>query len=192
MTSRYQILFVTTCIAALMAGIVAFWLFGPESVDWPAWVQAVGSVAAILAAIGISQWEAGRARRDRVETRREFRKAVAGLARRLADLIAKEADSLTDNPAFHAFEGSDKREFILTDAALERFDPSELVSAEGVLALEALRREAKEASHWEKIVGEDYTGEDYYDFDITAAIKAWRDRTEEYASTLETIAQEKH
>lgn len=183
-----QQVFVMVYVALLLCGAAALYV-RPKVEDLPAWVQAVGSIAAILAAIWIAQWEAGRARRDRIETLREFRKAVAGLARRLADLVAAHADSLIENPSWHAHEGVGYNHFLLLDAALDRFDPSELVSAEGVLALESLRQEAKAASHYESIVAQDYLQEQYYDYDIEQAVRSWRQRSEEYAVTLEALAQ---
>ena len=155
----------------------------------PAWVQAVGSIAAILAAIWIAQWQAGRERRDRLEDRRELRKAVAGLARRMANIIADHAETLVTNPEYATYEGLSWADLLLIDAALERFEPSELVSADGVLAMERLRRDAKHLKHWEKIVSEVTRGTDQYDYDVDEAIYRWRDRVEESAAVLEGLAQ---
>lgn len=188
MTSLKQQVFVVGYVVVIIGGLAALW-FRPPINDWPAWVQAVGSIAAIIAAIWIAQWQAGRERRDRIAARKELRKAVAGLARRLADAVAREADSLISTPSYHAHEGSDGTEFILLDAALDRFDPSALVSAEGILALEGLRREAKHAGHWETVVRKDYFQREYYEFDISEAIVAWKLRAEGLAQELEALAE---
>jgi hypothetical protein len=184
-------IFATAYAAVVIGALALLWLPRDLEIDWPAWVQAVGSVAAILAAVCISQWEASRARKDRIEDRRELRRAVAGLARRLADWIASQSQSLIDNPAYHAFEGSDYSEFALLDAALDRFDPSALVSAEGVLALEELRRTAKSADWWESVVAKDYTGAEYFDFSIDEALQRWCERADRCAVVLENLAAER-
>lgn len=178
--------------ALLVGGLGVLIVSKPGAGDWPAWVQAIGSVAAIVAAIFIAQWQAGRERGERLEDRREFRGAVAGLGRRLAGAIAKQAASMIENPAYHAFEGGDAGEFLLLDAALDRFDPSALVSAEGVLALEGLRREGKLFGHFERMIGEEYRGEDHFDFDVKDAVRKWRDRADQHATMLEHLAKQRH
>lgn len=40
---------------------------GPTSLDWPAWVQAVGSIAAILVAVGVAHFEYRQRRREQIE-----------------------------------------------------------------------------------------------------------------------------
>lgn len=182
-----QQLFVVLYTLSLLALLAALW-FRPAVKDLPAWVQAVGSIAAIMAAVWIAQWQAGRERRDRLEDRREIRKAVAGLARRMADLIDDYANTLITNAGFVAYEGFDWSDLLLIDAALERFDPADLVSAEGVLALEKIRRDVKGLSHWETVVTQETVGAEYYDFDVNAAILHWRDRVRESATTLENLA----
>ena len=182
-----QQLFVVFYTLALLGLLAALW-FRPAVKDWPAWVQAVGSIAAIMAAVWIAQWQAGRERRDRLEDRREIRKAVAGLARRMANIIDDHANTLTTSPEYVAHEGIDWSDLLLIDAALERFDPSELVSAEGVLALEKIRRDAKGLSHWETVVTEETLGTEYYDFDVNVMIMLWRDRVQASAVALENLA----
>lgn len=189
MVSFRQQLFVVIYTLAITALPVALW-FRPQVKDWPAWVQAVGSIAAILAAIGIAQWQAGRERRDRMDDRRELRKAVAGLARRLADVIADHADTLITNPEYAVYEGIDWSDLNLLDAAIDRFDPSALVSADGVFALESLRREARLMAHWEKVVADELRQAAFHDFDINDALRAWRDRAEGFAVVLEKLAED--
>lgn len=182
-----QQLFVVFYTLALLGLLAALW-FRPPVKDWPAWVQAVGSIAAIMAAVWIAQWQAGRERRDRLEDRREIRKAVAGLARRMANIVDDYANTLINSPEYVAHEGIDASDLLLIDAALERFDPSELVSAEGVLALEKIRRDAKGLSHWETVVTEETFGTEYYDFDVNEAVRHWRDRVQASAVALENLA----
>lgn len=43
-----------------------------EGIDWPAWVQAVGSVLAILVAIGLMALERRHANRESRSARNEF------------------------------------------------------------------------------------------------------------------------
>jgi hypothetical protein len=182
-----QQLFVVFYTLALLGLVGALW-FRPAVKDWPAWVQAVGSIAAIMAAVWIAQWQAGRERRDRLEDRREIRKAVAGLARRMANIINDHANTLITSPEYVDREGIDWSDLLLIDAALERFDPSELVSAEGVLAVEKIRRDAKALSHWERVVVEDHYGTEFHDFDVNDAVMHWRDRVQASAVALENLA----
>lgn len=77
-----QHLFILGYTALLLSGLAALW-FKPSVSDWPAWVQAIGSIAAIAAAIWIAQWQAGRERKkeDELRLRRErAARAVTPLA----------------------------------------------------------------------------------------------------------------
>lgn len=68
MAPLHQQIFATAYAVVLLCGLAAFW-FRPPATDWPAWVQAVGSVAAIVAAIWIAQWQASRERLKENELR---------------------------------------------------------------------------------------------------------------------------
>lgn len=59
----------------------------PARSDWPAWVQAVGSVLAILAAIGIAMWQRHVERADR-------KAADASAARSLGVVVLREVREL--------------------------------------------------------------------------------------------------
>lgn len=77
-----QHLFAAAYTVALLGGLAALW-FRPAASEWPAWVQAVGSIAAIVAAIWIAQWQAARERQkeDELRLRRErAARAVTPLA----------------------------------------------------------------------------------------------------------------
>lgn len=82
MAPLHQHLFAAAYTLALLGGLTAIW-FRPPVSDWPAWVQAVGSIAAIMAAIWIAQWQASRERLkdDELRLRRErAARAVTPLA----------------------------------------------------------------------------------------------------------------
>lgn len=77
-----QQLFAAGYTVALLGALAALW-FRPPVGDWPAWVQALGSVAAIGAAIWIAQWQASKERlkEDKLRRRRErAARAVTPLA----------------------------------------------------------------------------------------------------------------
>ncbi|MRI41706.1 hypothetical protein D5301_05540 [Stenotrophomonas sp. MH181796] len=70
-----------------LAGAIAVWALmskhppqprPPNEIDWPAWVQAVGSVAAIATAIWVPAWQRRNDRRARLEEQKIQAKVVAG------------------------------------------------------------------------------------------------------------------
>jgi hypothetical protein len=82
MASLRQQIFVVVYTLLLVGALTGLW-FRPASGDWPAWVQAIGSVLAILAALWIAQGQAARERQKESElrTRRErAARAVTPLA----------------------------------------------------------------------------------------------------------------
>lgn len=187
MASRSQVYFVTIYTTMLVGALCAFWL-RPTSAEWPAWVQAIGSIMAIAVAVWISNKEGERARADRIMERQEFRRAVAALARRLADLVKVTAHDMEQHPAYYEHEGLNYGEFYLLDQALDRFDPSRLVSADGVVALESLRKCAKSASFYEDVVISVYLHERYED-DLSGMLRQWAGRANGYAMELEKLAE---
>lgn len=76
---------------------------GPTSLDWPAWVQAVGSVMAIAISVGIALWL------PQIERRRQIRQARATLlllAEELGASLRNVADSdLRDRWMFEVLPG---------------------------------------------------------------------------------------
>lgn len=58
----------------------------PTTIDWPAWVQAVGSVAAILVAIGVFQFERKLTQMDRLQARGAYICLSMGLAKQGVEL----------------------------------------------------------------------------------------------------------
>lgn len=159
-----------------------------DGIDWPAWVQAVGSVVAILTAIWVSHWEAERTRNERLEDRQELRRAIAGLARRLADLIERDANAMINSPLYFHHEGFSSSEYKLLEAALDRFDPSKLVSAEAVIALEELRRAGSSAPFFADMVAEVAIG-DRYEEDPDESVRNWAGSASEAAGVLEKLAR---
>lgn len=95
---------------------------------------------------------------------------------------------MEENPAYYAYEGLSYWEFSLLDRALDRFDPSQLASAEGVVALEALRQNAKSASFYEDIVVAVYRHERYEE-DLEEMLRQWASRSNDYALVLENLAK---
>ncbi|WP_174087214.1 hypothetical protein [Brevundimonas vesicularis] len=90
-----QHLFIVGYTALLLSGLAALW-FRPHVSDWPAWVQAIGSIAAIAAAIWIAQWQASRERtkEDELRLRRErAARAVTPLA--LTQICAWAEETMT-------------------------------------------------------------------------------------------------
>lgn len=75
MNSRATQTFVTGYTVLILGGLAVLW-FRPTVTEWPAWVQAVGSIAAIIAAIWIAQWQAHLQRQKDDELRRRRETAV--------------------------------------------------------------------------------------------------------------------
>jgi hypothetical protein len=106
-----------------------------EGIDWPAWVQAVGSVLAILVAIGLMVLERRRTNRENRSARSEFVLLAIGLVRQAEDLISDiekgfSVGKLTIDP------GS----FNDVCSTLDRLPLERMPSAEFVLAYVNVRR----------------------------------------------------
>jgi uncharacterized membrane protein len=65
-------------------------------IDWPAWVQAVGSIAAIGVAIGISVWERQRDKRKRALDRDEARSKAVHVASLAFGLVCDGLNDLSE------------------------------------------------------------------------------------------------
>lgn len=163
-------------------------------VDWSGanaadWFQGVGSVAAVAAAVGIALYQSYRARLDRLEERQEFRMAVAALGRRLAEIAEAEAEQMISSPDWYRFEGITLWEYDLLDAALQRFDPSRLASADGVLAMEKLRSVGRSAASWANLAVRVDQMETYFDGDLDDSLRGWAAGVAESAKVLEELAR---
>ena len=106
-----------------------------EGIDWPAWVQAVGSILAILVAVGLMALERHHANRENRSARTEFILLAIGLVRQAEDLISDiekgfEAARLTIDPS--SFED--------VCSTLDRLPLERMPSAEFVLAYINVRR----------------------------------------------------
>lgn len=73
-----QHLFVAAYSVAVIGGLALLW-FRPDADEWPAWVQAVGSIAAIAAAVWIAQEQAARERRKEEEIRHRRDRAARAI-----------------------------------------------------------------------------------------------------------------
>lgn len=110
-------------------------------IDWPAWVQAVGSVGAILGAISIAGYERSVAkaeteRRERLENNARYTRANRAI-RRFKKIITKQA-TLTIGPSagdlIHPIEPVG-----LPDAILDLEHDCHLMGAAGADCLNAIR-----------------------------------------------------
>lgn len=77
-----------------------------EGVDWPDWIQAVGSVLAIFVALFVVYWEGARSRRSAKEQARQLREKALVLARAFATAfeMAAIAHGVMDLPDYYAPE----------------------------------------------------------------------------------------
>jgi hypothetical protein len=102
--------------------------------EWAAWVQAVGSVAAIVAAIWIDQ---GSARRDR-EARREARLAALAACSRVVSTFRVKAAAmlarLQESPREDARVGAPvRRGFEITAATLRTYPVADIPNPDAVM-----------------------------------------------------------
>jgi|GEM_PF-6775576 len=77
-----------------------------SSLDWPACVQAIGSVAAILAAFFIANWEARRSTRDKTQSEAELVETIAHFWQEALDevaYLAQNSGDIVDNVADISF-----------------------------------------------------------------------------------------
>ncbi|WP_445678893.1 hypothetical protein [Radicibacter daui] len=82
---------VALCGGSFMAGIFVVSIFSDLSAgDWAAWVQAIGSIAALFIAIGIAQWQVAETRRDAEARIAEERERALQLQRATAASVAGE------------------------------------------------------------------------------------------------------
>ncbi len=103
MWAALAFVFVTGVLArVLQAGVT----WGGSATDW---FQALGSVAAIFAAIGVAWHEGSRETRRAKEALRQYRLTVAVLACRMADLIDALAANLKADPEYYFREGKARR-----------------------------------------------------------------------------------
>ncbi|WP_175017010.1 hypothetical protein [Burkholderia aenigmatica] len=98
--------------------------------DWPAWVQAVGSIAAIVISVGIAVWQVGKAQSQTLFNIEQQRRADHLRSARTLVEIAKAALKLQG----HVARRLDSREAIYS-AALDRlpFDLPEVFALERAL-----------------------------------------------------------
>lgn len=68
-------------------------VIGESGVDWPAWVQAIGSVLAIIFAVIIDQGAARRLKRDRANERAEAISARVAMLRKAQAALAEAAEA---------------------------------------------------------------------------------------------------
>lgn len=161
-----------------------------EGVDWPAWVQAVGSIIAIVAAIAVAKWDEVRRQAERRAKRREFRASVAALARRMADLIGQEACDIVASPSSYDVEAFDNAQYEILDAVLERFDPSLMDSVNGALAIESIRRAGRAAPDWINAMLQENNGERPGDAEtVSSGVSQWAKEANDAAKTLELLAK---
>jgi len=71
------------------------WLFTRQGVDWPAWVQAVGSVAAILVAVGVANHQGKAQAKLRLEDQTERLKKIVAVANHSAKVARHAHDYLS-------------------------------------------------------------------------------------------------
>jgi hypothetical protein len=159
-----------------------------DGIDWPAWVQAVGSVLAIVAAFVIATWEGARDRRERKADRREFRLAVARLARRLADGFRKDVAVAIHNPGRLAYDDWNLLDYEMLTTVLAKFDPSQLVSAEGAMALEHMLRMGRRAPEMIERAAADYRLQDETAPETIVILETWQRELDAGAVALEALA----
>ena len=193
MASRTTFIFTISYFAVIVALLVFLWWPDKAKVDWPAWVQAIGSIAAILVAIWVSHWESERARKMVREDLYEIRSAVAGLAREMANEVDRLATSFKGQPAYHAYEGASYSTLNSLEIAISQFAPSTLRSGEAVLALQRLNVQINRAESIEQLVSESYIhgpqiASDGEDIDPVEIIESWQQAVRELVETLERTA----
>lgn len=106
-----------------------------QGIDWAAWTQAVGSVAAIIAAILISGRQRRHAERDREAAERAFGILCIGLAKQAVELVDATESGLTAKKISVSPETVDD---VLE--TLDRLPFERMVSAEFALAFVNIRR----------------------------------------------------
>lgn len=108
---------------------------GANAADW---FQAVGSILAIFAAIGVAWWEGGREQRRAYAELKAYRQTIAVLAESGARLVEAEVKQMLSCPAHYAYDSGKASEITQIAAVLEKFDVLRLESAHGVVALNTI------------------------------------------------------
>lgn len=155
-----------------------------------AWVQAIGSISAVGAAIGLAAWERAHARAEALQRRRDYRMAVAALADDIANAVADHAADLVRRPTYWLHEGSRKQDFDDLADALEWFDPSQLMSASGAVAMMQLSRECRRAEQAEAWITSDMDQFDDISPDTDEYLGLWVAAARRAQATLRTLASE--
>lgn len=104
-------------------------------IDWPAWVQAVGSVAAILVAVWLGDRERRRGIHDRRRQQAEFAALAVSIARQAEDLISDVSRGLDAGQI-----SIDPRNFSDVCATMDMLPLDRMPTAEFVLAYVNIRR----------------------------------------------------
>lgn len=168
---------------ALQAGVS----WGGSATDW---FQALGSVAAIFAAIGVAWHEGSREARRSREALKQYRLTVAVLACRMADLIEALAADLKQDPQYYYREGGNPAPFLQLDEVLAQFEAPQLESAQGALCLHDIRRLGAAADGYIGAVARDYESDRAISPDLSESLVSWPQRARKAASVLATLTGE--
>lgn len=158
--------------------------------DWPAWVQAIGSIAAIAAGFGVAGWQNWQARQLALSDRREMRASLAELADRLLLEVETEARDLKTNPEFYYHDGGTAAAFELLATAVGRFDVTRLASADGTLAAIRMEGICRRARLLMDAVGAEWGSDSATSPDTRDAIDRWRVDAKEVQQQLGKLARQ--
>lgn len=150
--------------------------FSNGIMDWPAWVQAVGSVAAIFVAILVDQGAARRARRDARDARREYIALVLGIARRAVADIVTAAEGLSDKSMLDGMRGGDGPNIPRTSRSvlvIRKLDLNRMPTAEVAVAVAELRRLSGWGKNYVTAAVRDWSTQGSLSFDVQEALGEW-------------------
>lgn len=160
-----------------------------NEIDWPAWVQAVGSVVAIFTAIGVAHWQLERARRDKRAELEAYCWSVAVLAGECLSIIQTEANVMLTQQQPYRYDTPDFEGLALADQALASFDASRLSSAGGALSLFRMRACAEKFRALHRAVLDDVKQHGSVSPDMEGKIEVWRREAEVAHAALRKLAE---
>jgi len=160
-----------------------------EAIDWPAWVQAIGSVIAIFVAIGVAHWQLERARRDKRAELEAYCWSVAVLAGECLSIIQAEAKIMLTERHPYRHDSPNFEGLALADQALASFDPSRLSSAGGALSLFRMRACAGKLRAFHAAVVDDVKQHGDVSPDTEESVTNWQREAEVAHAALRKLAE---
>lgn len=164
------------------------------NIDWDgtgAMVQAVGSVAAIVAAIWIDQGAARRSRSERDQDRRDYLALILGLAREAACDIAGASEALRDKAYGDVIRGGTGPDVPSTTEnvmSIRELDLNRMPTAEVALAMIKLRRLSGWRDRYTSMVSSDWSNGPGIQFETDEALAWWASEAQQALAVVEAAA----